>query len=78
MSRLESRWDLADIEVSNSGRKAALKVVQRLTREKDEIAAQWTTAIRLALDNGASLREVANAAKVSPQTVANLRDTKKT
>ena len=78
MSRLESRWDLADIEVSNSGREAAVRVVERLTREKDEIAALWATAIRLALGNGASLREVANAAKVSPQTVANLRRTKKT
>jgi hypothetical protein len=78
MSRLESRWDLADIEVSNSSREAALRVVARLTREKDDVAAQWTTAIRLALDNGASLREVASEAKVSPQTVANLRRTRAT
>jgi DNA-binding CsgD family transcriptional regulator len=32
----------------------------------------------LAQDNGASLREIANAAKVSPQTVANLRRTRAT
>jgi len=78
MSRLESRWDLTDIEVSNSSREAALRVVERLTREKEEIAAQWATAMRLAQDNGASLREIANAAKVSPQTVANLRRTRST
>jgi DNA-binding CsgD family transcriptional regulator len=78
MSRLESRWGLTDIEVSNSSREAALRVVERLTREKEEIAAHWATAIRLAQDNGASLREIANAAKVSPQTVANLRRTRAT
>jgi DNA-binding NarL/FixJ family response regulator len=73
MSALRSRWDLSEIEVSNSGREAALRVVERLTREKEEVASQWETAIRLAHGNGASLREIASAAKVSPQTIANLR-----
>ena len=67
-----SRHDLSDVEVSKSGSDAALAVVRRLTREKDGITRQWVTALRLAQANGASLRDIAQAANVSPQTVANL------
>ncbi|MBV8297482.1 MAG: helix-turn-helix domain-containing protein [Acidimicrobiia bacterium] len=66
--------DLSDVDVATSAREAALHVVARLTREKEQITGQWATAIRLAQDNGASLREIAAVANVSPQTVANLRD----
>ena len=74
MSPLESRWDVSEIEVSKSAREAALRVVERLTREKEAVAGQWETAIRLAHANGVSLRDIAHAAGVSPQTVANLRN----
>lgn len=73
MTALKSLGDLSEVEISKSARAAALSVVERLTREKEAIAAQWETAIRLAQANGASLRDVARAAKVSPQTIANLR-----
>ncbi|CAN5595936.1 hypothetical protein BH20ACT2_BH20ACT2_03230 [soil metagenome] len=72
MSTLKSRWDLSEIEISTSAEEAALRVVQRTTREKEDAAAQWTTAIRLAHANGASLRDIAEVAQVSPQTVANI------
>jgi DNA-binding MarR family transcriptional regulator len=72
MSTLKSRWDLSRIEVSKSATDAALHVVERLKREKDDVASQWETAIRLAHENGASLREIAEAAGVSPQTVSNI------
>jgi hypothetical protein len=72
MSELKAPWDLSDIQLSRSAEQAALHVVERLTREKDDLARQWATAIRLAQANGASLRDIAVAARVSPQTVANL------
>lgn len=72
MSRTTSRWDLDDIEMSNSARGAALRVVERTTRDKDEARTLWETAIRLAHANGASLRDIAAVACVSPQTVANI------
>lgn len=72
MSRTMSRWDLDDIEVSDSARGAALRVVERVTRDKDEARALWETAVRLAHANGASLRDIAEAAGVSPQTIANI------
>ena len=72
MSTLRSRWDLSDLEVSESAVDAALRVVQSLTARKDDVAAQWVTAMRLAQANGASLRDIAEVAGVSPQTVSNL------
>ncbi len=72
MSKTISRWELEDIEVSSSSRAAALHVVERMTRDKDEARALWETAIRLAHANGASLRDIADKACVSPQTVANI------
>ena len=72
MSRTTSRWDLDDIEVSSSAIGAALCVVERMTRDKDEARALWETAIRLAHANGASLRDIAVVACVSPQTIANI------
>ena len=72
MSEMRARWDLSDVEVSKSAEEAALRVVERLTRDKEDVVAQWTTALRLAQANGASLRDIANVAGVSPQTVANL------
>lgn len=72
MSNVASRWDLDGIEVSKSAEGAALSVVRRLTRQSNDIAAQWATAIRLAKANGASLRDIATVAGVSPQTVAKV------
>ena len=72
MSSTASRWELDDIEVSTSARGAALSVVERMTRDKDEARALWETAIRLAHANGASLRDIAAAACVSPQTISNI------
>lgn len=72
MSRTASRWDLDDIEVSSSARGAALRVVERTTCDKDEARTRWETAIRLAHANGASLRDIAAVACVSPQTIANI------
>ena len=72
MSRTISRWELDDIEVSGSAIGAALSVVERMTRHKDEARARWETAIRLAHLNGASLRDIAEVACVSPQTIANI------
>lgn len=72
MSTLKSRWDLSEIEVSKSSTDAALHVVERLSRQKDEITSQWATAIRLAQKNGASLRDIAEVAGVAPQTVSKI------
>jgi DNA-binding MarR family transcriptional regulator len=72
MSTLQSRADLTDIEISASATAAALRVVQQLTRQRDDVEAQWTTAIRLAHANGASLRDIASVAGVAPQTISNI------
>ena len=72
MRRLKTRFDVDEIDVSSSGKVAALHVVERLTRERDDLAEQWATAIRLAKANGASLREIAQVANASPQSVANV------
>ncbi len=72
MSTVKSRWDLSEVEVSKSAEDAALSVVQRLTRQKEDLALQWTTAIRLAQSNGASLRDISEVAEASPQTIAKI------
>lgn len=72
MKTLKSRWDLSTVEISKSSAEAALRVVARLTRERDDIEAQWATAIRLSQVNGASLRDIAEVAGVAPQTVAKI------
>ena len=72
MSTLTSRWDLSEIEVSGSATEAALSVVRRLSQEKDDLNAEWETAIRLAQANGASLRDIAQVANVAPQTVSKI------
>jgi DNA-binding MarR family transcriptional regulator len=72
MSSLTSRWDLSDVEVSRSATDAALSVVRRLSQQKEDVNAQWATAVRLAQANGASLREIADAAGVAPQTVSKI------
>lgn len=72
MSTVKSRWDLSEVEVSKSAEDAALSVVQRLTRQKEDLALQWATAIRLAQTNGASLSDIAAVADASPQTIANI------
>jgi len=72
MSTVESRWDLSAIDISKSATDASLRVVERLTRQKEEVTAQWATAIRLAHANGASLRDIAAVAGVAPQTVAKV------
>lgn len=72
MSTLKSRWDLTEIEVSASAAEAALNVVRRLSSQKEDLNAQWATAIRLAQANGASLRDIAEMAGVAPQTVSKI------
>jgi DNA-binding MarR family transcriptional regulator len=72
MSPLKSRWDLSTIDVSKSATEAALRVVERLARERSDVEAQWATAIRLAQANGASLRDIAAVAGVAPQTVSKI------
>ncbi len=72
MSTVKSRWDLSEVEVAKSAEDAALSVVQRLTRQKEDLALQWATAIRLAQTNGASLRDIAAVADASPQTIAKI------
>ena len=72
MSSTKRRVDLQEVRMSATARDAALRVVERLTREREEVAAQWATAVRLAKANGASLRDIAEVAGVSPQTIANV------
>ncbi len=72
MSTLKSRWDLDELEVAASATDAALAVVERLSRQKDDLNAQWATAIRLAHANGASLRDIAAVASIAPQTVSKI------
>lgn len=72
MSTARSRWNLDDLDVAKSSVDAALNVVSRLATERDDLAAQWKTAIRLAQANGASLRDIAEVAGVSPQTISNI------
>jgi DNA-binding MarR family transcriptional regulator len=67
-----SERDLSEIQISTNGADAALNVVRWLTVQKDDLASQWSTAIRLAQANGASLRDIAAAAGVAPQTVSNI------
>jgi len=72
MSELTTRWDLSDIDVANSAIPAALSVVRRLTQDKADVVAKWETTIRLAQANGASLRDIAAVAGVSPQTISKI------
>jgi hypothetical protein len=72
VSKKRPQWDLDEVEVSKSSVEAALSVVRWLTQQKDDVAAQWATAIRLAQRNGASLREIGEAANVAPQTVSQV------
>ncbi|MCY4195031.1 MAG: hypothetical protein OXF04_12210 [bacterium] len=72
MSRAASRWDLDEIEISSSAQGAALRVVERVTRERKDIDEQWETAVRLAHANGASLRDIAAVAGASPQTISKI------
>jgi hypothetical protein len=72
MSDIKARWDLHELDVARSARDAALNVVARATRQREEISVQWATTIRLAHANGASVRQIAKAAGVSAQTVATI------
>lgn len=72
MSSLKSAWNLDEVEISERSVDAALHVVARLTRQKEDVTAQWATAIRLAQANGASLRDIAAVAGVAPQTVSKV------
>jgi len=72
VSAVSQRWELDEIEVSRSAVDAALRVVERTSRQREDVEVQWGSAIRLAHANGASLRDIAAAAGVAPQTVANI------
>ena len=72
MSNVKSIWDLAGLDMATSSEGAALNVVRRLTSQKEDLASQWATAIRLAQANGASLRDIAAVANSSPQTIAKI------
>jgi hypothetical protein len=69
---MSTQWDLSDIHISERADEAALSVVGRLSRVKDDVEAQWGASIRLAHANGASLRDIAAVAGVAPQTVAKI------
>lgn len=66
--------DLSRLDMVTSSQEAALNVVRRLTRQKEDQAAHWATAIRLAQANGASTREIAAAANASPQVIVKICD----
>lgn len=72
MSAMRARFQLDEIEMSASAKEAALRVVERMTRDKQEAGRQWATAVKLAKENGASLREIAAVADASPQSIANV------
>ena len=72
MSKTASVEVLSDLDMATSAQGAALNVVRRLTRQKEDLASQWATAIRLAQANGASLRDIAAVANASPQTIAKI------
>ncbi len=72
MSNVKSIWDLAGLDMATSSEGAALNVVRRLTSQKEDLASQWATAIRLAQANGASLRDIAAVANASPQTISKI------
>ena len=72
MNNVKSIWDLSGLDIATSSENAALNVVRRLTRQKEDLASQWATAIRLAQANGASLRDIAAVANASPQTIAKI------
>jgi predicted DNA-binding ribbon-helix-helix protein len=64
--------NLDEVELSSSARVAALQFVARMSKERNAIEAEWATSLRLARANGASLREIAEVAACSAQTVANV------
>lgn len=72
MSKTASVEVLSGLDMATSSQGAALNVVRRLTRQKEDLASQWATAIRLAQANGASLRDIAAVANASPQTIAKI------
>ena len=72
MSCMTSICDLSGLDMATSSEGAALNVVRRLTSQKEDLASQWATAIRLGQANGASLRDIAAVANASPQTIAKI------
>ena len=72
MDGTTSIGDLSGLDMATSSEGAALNVVRRLTSQKEDLASQWATAIRLAQANGASLRDIAAVANASPQTIAKI------
>ena len=77
-TRAMSLADFDEAEVAASGKRAALRVVAGMTREKnrpdarDDAVANWRTVVRLAHRCGASPREIAEAAGVSPAAVSKI------
>ncbi len=74
MSKTTSVEVLSGPGIATSSQGAALNVVRRLTGQKEDLASQWATAIRLAQANGASLLDIAAVANASPQTIAKICD----
>ncbi len=74
MDGTTSIGDLSGLDMAMSSEGAALNVVRRLTSQKEDLASQWATAIRLAQANGASLRDIGAVANASPQTIAKICD----
>ena len=72
MSKTTSVWDLSGLDIATSSEGAALNVVRRLTSQKEDLASQWATAIRLARANGASLRDIAAVADAPTQTITEI------
>ena len=59
-------------QISTDSATAMLTVVRRMAREADEAVELRDGMIRLARQLGATLTEIAEAAGVAPQTVANI------
>jgi hypothetical protein len=59
-------------QISNDSASAMLSVVRRMARQADDAIELRDGMIRLARQLGATLTDIAEAAGVAPQTVANI------
>jgi hypothetical protein len=75
MSGEASRWDpklFDDLEIGRTPQESALRVVRFTTEDKDDLTRQWEAMIRLAQRSAVSIRDIAVAAAISPQEVAEI------
>lgn len=69
---MTNRWELDEVEISGNAESASLGMVKWITSRPDADETEWTSAVRLAHANGASLRDIAAVAGVAPQTVSKV------